>query len=411
MNMNETTLNIVQLVYGGNGMGRLANGKAVFVPGVLPGEKVRVRLYKEQKGYAQAELLEILEPSEDRIQPRCPHFGSCGGCHYQHMPYPSQLNYKQVILTEQFLRLGNFPNPPLKSIVPSPVEFNYRNNVQFHISPNKTLGFQATASNRIVGIKECHIAHRLLEDTRNLLDIEELPGLDLVELRCGLDDDVMMILESQQEIVPEFETKVPISAIFRGSQGGEFLLSGSDVLLQEVMGKIFAVSPGSFFQVNLQAVEKMLTYIITLLPSAENRTVMDLYCGVGLFSSFFAPCAKKLIAIESSPSACQDYAHNLDTYNHIELYQGNVENILPYIDASPSLIIADPPRGGMGEDVIKSVLHLSSQTLAYVSCDPATLARDSRFLVAGGYSLTEITPFDFFPQTYHIETVALFKKE
>jgi 23S rRNA (uracil1939-C5)-methyltransferase len=189
------------------------------------------------------------------------------------------------------------------------------------------------------------------------------------------------------------------------------VLSDSAYLPMEVLGEEFRVSAGAFFQVNTAMAEAMVAHLMKILPLNHGSVVLDVYCGVGLFSAFIAPKVAKLIGIELDPVAVDDFVFNLDAYEHVEVYQSAAEDVLPELDVQPDVVLVDPPRAGLGKQALDAILALAPQTLAYVSCDPATLGRDAKRLAAGGYRLAQVTPFDLFPQTYHIESVSLWEWE
>jgi len=174
----------------------------------------------------------------------------------------------------------------------------------------------------------------------------------------------------------------------------------------EVLGHNFRVSAGSFFQVNIPVAEAMVSHLLEQLLVHSTDTVLDVYAGVGLFSAFLAPTVERLIAIESDENACEDFTINLNEFDNVELYQATAEEVLPDLDIRPHVILVDPPRAGIGRQAMDGILAMSPEILAYASCDPATLARDARRLIEAGYLLKQITPFDLFPQTYHIESLS-----
>ena len=391
-------------------MGRLADGRAVFVPYTLPGERALVRLVEEKRGHARGELVELLQAAPQRISPRCPHFGLCGGCHYQHIPYEAQLAYKKDILRDQLERIGGLKNPPISTAIGSPLAFNYRNYVQFHLSAEGRLGFQAARQNQVIPIIECHLPEAALNQVWPLFDFEPVPGVDRVGLRLGADEDILLVLEGSEPEPIEFSVEeLDISAVQLGP-GGALVLAGSEALRMEVLGRSFQVSAGSFFQVNTAMAEAMVNHLLELLPVLKTSTLLDVYSGVGLFSAFFADRVERLVAIEVEPSACQDYVVNLDEFDNVELYEAPAEVVLGSVDFHPDAIIVDPPRAGLEGAALDGLLRQHPKWLAYVSCDPATLARDVRRLAAGGYELVQVMPFDLFPQTYHVETISLFEK-
>jgi 23S rRNA (uracil1939-C5)-methyltransferase len=411
------------LTYGGEAMGRLPDpltgtgGLAVFVPFGLPGETVRVRVVFQRKNFARAELLEVLKPSPERIAPRCRHFGVCGGCHYQNLPYPAQLRAKEAILRDQLARIGKIQDPPVLPIVASPVEWNYRNHVQFHLDENGKPGYIGVGHpESVLPISECFLPEAGIDALWPSLEFEAGSPIERVSLRAGMNDSLMVILESDEVEIPELELEADLSVVHL-TEDDAIILAGDDYLVIEVLGRPFKVSAASFFQVNTPLAGKMVEHLLATLPVSPASTLLDVYCGAGLFSAFFAPRVAKVIGIESAPSSCEDFAVNLDEFDNVELYEGLAEEILPGLAAPngaqpPAQLIAivDPPRAGLEKAALDALLELGPETLAYVSCDPATLARDAARLIVGGYSLQQVTPFDLFPQTYHIESIAIFTR-
>jgi len=402
---------IQALVYGGEGIGRLPDGRAVFVPFCLPGEQVRIRLVEDRPHHARAELIEVLFPSPQRIQPRCAHFGVCGGCQYQHMAYTDQVAIKAEILREQLQRIGEFTDPPVAPCVASPEPFGYRSNMQLHLDPQGKLGYYEARAPRIFAIRECHLPQADLNAVWPRLDIENIPGLERIELRLDSVGDVLVMLESSQPAaLPELELDLPISVVHL-SPAGVIVLAGDDHLIMQALGRPFYLSPGSFFQVNTALAERIVQYLLDRLPLQSDHTLVDVYCGVGLFSAFLAPRVRRLIGIESSPAACRDFAINLNEFDNVELYEGAAEEVLPHLDVRPDVILVDPPRAGIHPNALDAIVALNPHTLAYVSCDPATLARDLKRLHRAGYELVSVQPFDMFPQTAHIESVVLLHRQ
>ena len=411
----EYEIVLTTLTYGGEAMGRLpdpltgAGSRAVFVPFGLPGERVRVRLTEEKKNFARGEIIEILEPSKDRIQPRCKHFGTCGGCHYQNLPYEKQLEAKTEILRDQLTRIGKIENPPVKPMVACPNPWNYRNHVQFSLDEAGKLGFIAPNSNRVISISECHLPEPSINDFWHQLEFEPETDIERVSLRAGKDDDLMLVLESDSPEPPELEIEAGISVAHLFEEHA-VVIAGNDHVIFRVLERDFKVSAASFFQVNTVMAGKMVEHLLARLPVSPPTTLLDVYCGVGLFSAFFAPKCKTVIGIESSESSCEDFTANLDEFENVELYEGFAEDVIPYLEAKPDVVLVDPPRAGLDKAVVDGILKLGPEVVAYVSCDPSTLARDAARLINGGYRLKEVAPFDLFPQTYHIESISIFER-
>jgi 23S rRNA (uracil1939-C5)-methyltransferase len=397
-------------VYGGDALARLPDGRAVFIPYALPDERLRIRLSEEKERYARGEISEILAQSPDRIEPRCPHFQDCGGCHYQHIPYQEQLRIKETILADQLQRVGKLENPPVKPIHPAPSPWNYRNHIQFHVAQDGRLGFLKHRSSEIVPIKECHLPEGSLNNIWPAIDLEYVPGLDRISLRSGEEgQDILVLLESQGQEPFSFDLDLPLSAVLRGP-GGEIILSGDDFTIIPVLDFPFVVSAGSFFQTNTLVAEQLVEHMLEVLPLEKDIVCLDVYCGVGLFSVFLSPRVEKVIGIESNLSACDDYLYNLAEFENVVLYDSPAEDVMSDLEISPDIVLLDPPRSGLSKKVLDSVVGLNPELIAYVSCDPATVARDILRLSNQGYFLEESSPFDMFPQTYHIESFNLLRR-
>lgn len=413
MTSDLLTVKLEKLTYGGDALGCLSDGRAVFVPFALPGETVRIHSVNEKRGHVRAALVEVLEPSPERIAPKCKHFGVCGGCHYQHLPYQAQLSAKTEILRDQLRRIGKIENPPVKQIVPSSTEWNYRNHVQFHLTPEGKLGYIDVQCRSVIPISECHLPELPLNILWPSLEFDPGLGLERVSLRLGVDDETMLVLESESPETPELELEANLSVVHL-TDNDVVVMAGDDHLTMRVNDRVndrlFHVSAASFFQVNTEMAGKMAAHLLAHLRVSPAATLLDVYCGVGLFSAFFAPRLGRLIGIESSPSACEDFAVNLDEFDNVELYEAPAEDVLPALDVKPDIAIVDPPRAGLEKRSLDALLARGPARIAYVSCDPSTLARDAARLIAGCYRLVQVTPFDLFPQTYHIESISIFEK-
>jgi 23S rRNA (uracil1939-C5)-methyltransferase len=403
-------LKIENLVYGGSGLARTDDGKVVFIPFVLPGETVEVKEIVNRGNRISAITTKIVEPGKLRIEAPCKYFGICGGCHYQHIAYRHQLEIKKAILQEQIQRLGGLFKPEIGDIIGSNNEYTYRNHVQFHLDPEGRIGFQKESSHDVVAIEKCLLLEDSLNELLKSLTFDPDAGLTRVSIRDDGMGDPLLLISGNSSNPPEFEVDFPLNVVYR-SQAGDLVLSGDSFNTFEIAGKSFQVSAGSFFQTNNQVAGKMIEHLIQKIDMKNNPFVLDLFCGVGFFSAFFAEKAGRLVGIESSEDTCSDFAINLDAFENIELYQGTVEQVLPFMDIKPDIAIIDPPRAGIAPAAMKGLLQCQPGQIAYISCDPSTLARDLKQLVAADYRIDSITPFDMFPQTYHIETIAILKKE
>jgi len=434
-------LTITSLSHAAEGIGR-HEGRAIFAPFALPGETVRVEIVTEKKNFARARLLEIITPSPERVAPRCPHhfsleappspvedggepptlrsggashgsgvrgLGACGGCHLQHLAYPAQLKFKQQTLVEQLTRVGGFADPPVRPTLPSPAPFNYRSHVQFSLTPAGQLGLRAAHSHEVIPIHECHQLRPPLAELfpQVKIDPDYAPEIERITLRLGAEDEMLVVLESDAD-APEMELDLPVSAALLRPDGAALTLAGDDHLVETVRGRTFQVSAGSFFQVNIPVAEQMVEFVLSGLALRGGETVLDLYCGVGLFSAFIAPIAGRVIGVEAYAPAVSDAAVNLDEFENVEIYEAPAEDVLPGLNLSLDAVVLDPPRTGCAPAVVEALAASRASRLVYVSCDPATFARDARRLAAGGYVLEWVQPLDMFPQTYHVECVAKF---
>jgi 23S rRNA (uracil1939-C5)-methyltransferase len=265
---------------------------------------------------------------------------------------------------------------------------------------------------RLFAISECHLPEGSINALWPQLEFEPEMDIERVSLRSGVDEELMLVLESEFHEPPELEIEAGIS-IAHVYEENTVIIAGNDHLTIRLLDRDFRVSAASFFQVNTAMAEKMVQHLLANLPTVPSATLLDIYCGAGLFSTFLASKYPRVIGIESSPSACEDFSFNLDEFENVELYEGLAEEILPALTGqihAPSHVVVDPPRAGLDKNVIDALLTLSPQVIVYVSCDPSTLARDAARLINGGYRLKQVTPFDLFPQTFHIESISLFEK-
>lgn len=385
-NASPLVVQLDAMTYGGDAIGRV-DGKVVFVQGGIAGERVRAEIVDERERFTRARVIDVVKASPHRVPPRCPHFGfdaaACGGCQWQHIDYAAQLQFKAGIVREQLKRIGRIDAPPalVRAMLPSPDVWAYRNHAAFSVTPHGQAGFQAAHSNAVVPIRECHIV--------------QPPIAAWLARGAAIGKDVrqLHVRSSRSETVEVWGVPdlPPATATF---QIGE---------------ATFTVSADSFFQVNTSLIETLVDLVIGGLDLRGGETVVDAYCGVGLFSRFIAPRAGRVIGIESSPGAVADARENLAAFDNVELHEGRVETIVPGIRAGVDAVVVDPPRAGCGPKVIEAIVRQRVKRLVYVSCDPATLARDARQLIEGGYTLLRVQPIDMFPQTYHIESIACFE--
>ncbi|MBN1937746.1 MAG: 23S rRNA (uracil(1939)-C(5))-methyltransferase RlmD [Anaerolineae bacterium] len=403
------TLAITAMADGGQAVGR-HEGKVVFVAGALPGERVRARIEQEHKRWARAELIDVLEASPQRVEPPCPYFGECGGCHSQHIAYPAQLGYKQQIVVEQLQRIGHIEAPVVTPTMGMDEPWFYRNHIQFSATEAGQLGFQTHKSHQVIPIEQCLLLHPLLDELHAAFDLE-WPELTRLSLRAGIHTGQQMcILETADDQAPELEVDIPLSCLLRLNNGTDVVLIGRDAYQETLRNRPFRISSNSFFQVNTLQTEQLLNVVEQCLEPQPQDTLLDVYCGVGTLSLSFAGQVGQIIGIEGHPAAVQDAKFNTREGEQATFIEGNAARVLPNIQVKIDKAIIDPPRKGCAPEVLAEIARLTPERIVYVSCDPTTLARDAIQLVEHGYALVQAQPLDMFPQTFHIETVTWWQR-
>ncbi|HXQ97465.1 MAG TPA: 23S rRNA (uracil(1939)-C(5))-methyltransferase RlmD [Candidatus Limnocylindrales bacterium] len=421
---------IEKLVYGGDGLSH-HKSHTVFVPYTMPGELVRVVPLEERKKFIRGRIDQILEPSPDRVAAPCPEFGICGGCHYQHIPYDQQLKFKTEILRETLARIGKIEWPgEIKAIASPP--FGYRNRAQWAIRligdpPRSAIGYFKPASSILAPTKACPILMPQLESVLAALGAAceqgRIPGgIGAIESFSNASGDKMLlnvsvaksgmkslaISERLREIVPGIE-----SILIQDETAEHFELFGPGYLEYHTEGVSFRVGHLSFFQVNRFLVEELVRSVVTEKNDyvSGGGLALDLFAGVGLFSIPLAKRFERVIAVEGDIATSRDLEVNVKTQPSIRGRHADTESFLARQKESPDFVVLDPPRAGVTAAAIQRLRELAPPHITYLSCDPATLARDLAALTAGGggtgsrYRIGDITVYDIFPETYHIEAL------
>jgi 23S rRNA (uracil1939-C5)-methyltransferase len=406
------------MAYGGAAVGRLEDGAAVFVHGGLEGELAEVEVVERRKNFARARLVEVVEPSAARVEPPCPHFiEGCGGCQWQHASYEAQLAFKQHILADQLRRGAGIVDPPLLDPVPSPQPFGYRNTAELHVAAGG-LGFHREGSHELVDIVHCPLIEPPLDAALTLLrkSVRRLAQLTSIQLRNG-QDALQLAFHSDEdprsykllagELGPAMEKQLGRPVRIAGVRAGSDRmrgLYGEPWAHLSLAGRSFRVSALSFFQVNSAVAEALLARVLEQVRPGDR--VLDLFSGVGTFALAAADRAGDVVGVESHPASIADAAANLAEAGaeNARFVHSDVSSAAALAAERWDMAILDPPRAGCPTSVLEA---LNAARLAYVSCDPSTLARDLKVLLARGYRLDSVELLDMFPQTYHLETLSL----
>ena len=428
------------MIYGGDGLSRLpadeqGQGKAVFIPFVLPGEKVEASITEQKPGFSRAQSEAIIQLSPQRVEPVCPYFSSCGGCHYQHASYEHQLEIKREILRETLRRTAKLDWPVDIQVHPSP-PWNYRNRSRLKVqsTPEFQAGYFKMASHELLPVEVCPISSPLINQGIAALWLSGRngrvpPGVDEVEFFANSDDTQLLVEVSAKpdsrraplrQWAEDFRASIAeivgvvVSREQKGGTSERTLTVGTDHLIYQTGRAAYRVSAGSFFQTNRYLTDELVN-IVTNGQSGE--LALDLYAGVGLFSTALCDI-RHIVSVESSQTSTGDLSYNLPSSAEavratIEQYlSGSAKTrragkgaVFPHPAVRPDLAVVDPPRSGLGARVARMLVTLGAPCVVYVSCDPVTLARDLVVLLAGGYRIEQVHLVDLFPQTFHLETV------
>ena len=380
----------IRLTLTGMGHRGMALGRhheqVVFVRGGVPGETVEVEVLRRYNDYLEGRVASVITASPHRVDPPCQYYGECGGCQYQHIAYEQQLKLKRAVVEEQLRRIGKFEAAPVAPTLAAPSQWHYRNHARFTVNKEGLLGFVRPESHWALPIEEC-----LLLDERMNGMLGDLHGhcaeTRQLSFRFGVNTGEYLIQPRIKNPALSLET-------------------GQTHYHETLQGNRFRVASPSFFQVNTAQAERMAQVVQGYLDDGVGLLV-DAYAGVGTFAVLLASHARRVLAVEESGPAVKDGRLNAEGVGNVEFVQGKVEEVLPQLTERPDVVLLDPPRAGCHQTVLDSLIRHRPRRVVYVSCEPATLARDLRILCDGGFTLREAQPVDMFPQTYHIECVAL----
>ncbi len=456
---------LTDMANGGDAVGRVEN-RAIFVKGGIAGELVRAAITEQRRDYQRAVLVEVLRPSPDRIPCAYPDLTETGGLQWQHLAYHAQLEWKTRIVRQLLQRLGRFPRPPVQMTIGTPPDADYwrqRTVAQFAVDQTGAIGFRKVGSHDVLDMPACPIVHPSLDAayqnvrrwllgrwgaqvgnyierftiriavdppsrvtghsgeipipgaTRAETTRRKHPALLSLEARPG---GALLAAGGPEAIGRDLLQQVPalVGVVVVGLPGrrGRVVI-GQDHLMEQVLGKVFRISAGSFFQVNASQTPQLVQKALAFAQPQYNEDVLDGYSGVGLFSLFLADRARHVTAIESQPSAVAD-ARASAAFNHVSnitIIEGLLERVIPQLTSSrqkAQVAVVDPPRAGCHPRALQEIKAMNPRCLVYISCDPATLARDLHLFCSDGYRLAMVQPVDMFPNTAHIETVTLVER-
>ncbi|MFH0799976.1 MAG: class I SAM-dependent RNA methyltransferase [Pseudomonadota bacterium] len=386
---------IGDVAFGGDGVGR-SQDLVIFVPFTVDGDEAEVEITEVKKRYARARLIRIIAPSHYRTTPRCLYYARCGGCRMQQVAYPHQLELKRRQVAETFRRIAKLSLPPVAPVIASPRPYGYRGKAEFHLAGERgeprRMGLMASASHDLIEVERCEIVDESINRKYRSFREAFLRGL--------------LSTRNERQLFWSDEPDESPTEVVTGS------ITGHEIT-RMVGGKRITVPYGGFFQANAALVGELVEQVVMMSALSGRETVVDAYCGAGLFTLFLGPRAERIFGIEGAREAVRCAGLNLcrEGLMQKEVFSGDVADILENEFAARGIaadvVVLDPPRDGCGKGVIDAVASMRPERIVYVSCNPATQARDVRLLAERGYTLHLLQPLDMFPQTAHIEVVAL----
>jgi tRNA/tmRNA/rRNA uracil-C5-methylase (TrmA/RlmC/RlmD family) len=397
--------------HGGEGVVRI-EGKAVFVPGAIPGERVRVRVVDDRKNWARAELLEVLDASPDRVEPPCPYVPDCGGCDLQHVAPDGQRRLKRRVVVEQLERLGRLSDPPVEACRTVGPDTGYRTHAQLHAADDGRLGFHRAGSHDVVPVEHCLVLAPATQRVRDTVG----DGTRAAEVQVrahATTGTAAAVLHPD----PDAPLEMPADdgatdVVLAQPDGSTMAFRGDGVLAERVADSTFHFDAAAFFQVNTGGAQAIVDEVLAAAGDLDGAVAWDLYAGVGLLTVPLARGGAEVVAVEGDEGSARWLAQNADDNDVLDRVQPVADDVAAFVaddhDDSPDVVVLDPPRTGAGPDTCARLAELRPDTIVYVACDPAALARDARALAEHGYTLRRAVPLDLFPMTHHVEVVATF---
>ena len=436
------TVEITAVSSEGSGIAKI-DGYTLFVPDTVDGDVCEILVVKTKSSYGYGKLMKVISPSENRTTPPCPHFAKCGGCQLMSMDYAHQLEFKKTAVHDALSRIGGVDTEP--DIIGMDEPFRYRNKMIFPIDKNGNWGFYRERSHDVIPLEDCLLGGEINKEIMNTVcDYMKKAGVSAYDekshkgiirrvfIRNGANEIMVVIsanadsLKNSDYLVDELKSLSPkISSIILNVNKKQtnlvlgdknITLFGKDEIVGTISGLDYEISPHSFFQINPIQTEKLYAKAIEYAEIGKDDTVMDIYCGIGTISLTAAKKAKNVIGVEIVPQAIENAKKNAkdNGFDNAEFYCSAAEDIVPTLikdGNTPDIVILDPPRKGSDEKTLSAIVSANPKRIVYVSCNPATLARDVNFLTENGYRLTKTTAVDMFPHTTHVETVVLLQRQ
>ncbi|MCE5249524.1 23S rRNA (uracil(1939)-C(5))-methyltransferase RlmD [bacterium] len=428
---SEETVTIESLAYGGDAVCH-ADGRVVFVPDGVPGDVARIEILQDKGSFMRGELRELVTPSPDRVEPFCPYASQCGGCQWQTVDYPAQVTWKRTIVSETLKRIGGIELPEVEPCHASPNDRNYRTVARYPVertSQGLVFGYNERRSHRIVDILSCPVAEDRVNDIavalRSLLT-ERFQRTDIRELTIRAAHNhpsslVSMVFGSEagcsglaETMLTEIENLAGVSLWITGGENTLRHLKtyGDRHRYETVNGKLFRIEERSFFQINIPQTESLVNIVTEMTGVHSRQKLVDGYGGVGLFSLGVPPTDTDIFLFDVSGTAVRDSIYNARNggFSRFRAVKGTAQEVIDSLKGTDVLFI-DPPRTGLGLKAVRAVCSPGASTIVYISCNPATLARDLKIFAENGYSVERIVPVDMFPHTFHIETVVKLERD
>ncbi|OEF99250.1 23S rRNA (uracil-5-)-methyltransferase RumA [Vulcanibacillus modesticaldus] len=429
----------------GEGVGKY-QGYTLFVPGVLPGEKAKVKVIKVKKNYGYGRLIELIDTSQDRIEPKCSIYKQCGGCQLQHITYQEQLKQKRLLVEDNIKRIGKIEDVVIHQTLGMRDPWNYRNKSQVPVAKREgglIAGFYAKRTHDVIDMKECLIQQEennyMIQTVRRIAEEIGIAPYDEknhqgilrhIVTRVGVNTGERMLIlvtngkdfPNKEELIKRIVEELPdLTSLIQNVNDQRtnvimglksITLWGRDVIYDTIGDIKFAISPRSFYQVNPEQTKQLYDKALEYAMLTGNENVIDAYCGIGTISLFLAKKAKQVYGVEIVPEAIKDAKKNaeLNGIKNVTFEVGAAETVIPKWQQqglNVDVVVVDPPRKGCDQSLLQTIIELKPKRVVYVSCNPSTLARDLRILEDGGFKTIEIQPVDMFPQTTHVESVAL----